>query len=64
LIKAARDEKRQVSRCWHPEAVGQTVEAKNGSNIAVIVCEIDGVPGYQLSDGEIVTLQTTSENEQ
>jgi len=47
-----RAEHRQVSRCWHPDAIGETLEAKNGSNIAVLV----GEAAYQFSDGDIVTL--------
>lgn len=51
-MAAVRAEPAQVSRCWHHEPVGELLEAKNGSMIAVHV----GVPAYQLTDGTVVIL--------
>lgn len=46
------EEKRQVSRVFHPEPQGELMALPNGSNAQVLV----GEPAYQLTSGEIVAL--------
>jgi hypothetical protein len=51
-MTAMREEKRQVVRCWYPEPRGALFALDNGSNAEVLI----GNPAYQVTSGEIVTL--------
>jgi hypothetical protein len=47
-----RAEKRQVVRCWYPEARGDLFELGNGVHAEVLI----GNPAYQVSSGDIVAV--------
>lgn len=51
-MAAARAEKRQVTRCWHPAPDCELFELGAGINAQVLI----GDPAYQVTDGDIVTL--------